>query len=96
MVGANDLLKGMRLFSAAKDYHDGNINPQVNPETNVNPGIGNHPSHLGDLPNLVVDENRKGTLWHHEPGHFSFRIDDPFRYCWECIYYLWTRRQIPS
>ena len=50
-------------FTAAKGHYDGNIDPQVNPEANVSPGLGNHPYHLGDLPNLVVDENRKGTLY---------------------------------
>ena len=50
-------------FTAAKGHYDGNIDPQVNPEANVSPGLGNHPYHLGDLPNLVVDEDRKGTLY---------------------------------
>jgi len=49
-------------FAAAKGHYDGNIDPQVNPQANVSPGLGNHPYHLGDLPNLVVDENGKGTL----------------------------------
>jgi len=49
-------------FAAAKGHYDGNIDPLVNPQANVSPGLGNHPYHLGDLPNLVVDENRKGTL----------------------------------
>lgn len=50
-------------FSAAKGHYDGNVDPQVNPEANVNPGLGNHPYHLGDLPNLKVDENREGSLY---------------------------------
>jgi Cu-Zn family superoxide dismutase len=50
-------------FSAAKGHYDGNIDPQVNPDANVNPGLGNHPYHLGDLPNLLVDEDRKGNLY---------------------------------
>lgn len=50
-------------FSAAKGHYDGNIDPQVNPEANASPGLGNHPYHLGDLPNLSVDENRKGSLY---------------------------------
>lgn len=50
-------------FSAAKGHYDGNIDPQVNPQANVSPGLGNHPYHLGDLPNLVVDENRNGTMY---------------------------------
>ena len=50
-------------FSAAKGHYDGNIDPQVNPDANVSPGLGNHPYHLGDLPNLSVDENRKGSLY---------------------------------
>ena len=50
-------------FTAAKGHYDGNIDPQVNPQANVSPGLGNHPYHLGDLSNLVVDENRKGTLY---------------------------------
>ena len=49
-------------FTAAKGHYDGNVDSQVNLEANVSPGLGNHPYHLGDLPNLVVDENRKGTL----------------------------------
>jgi Cu-Zn family superoxide dismutase len=50
-------------FSAAKGHYDGNVDPQVNPEANVSPGLGNHPYHLGDLQNLSVDENRKGSLY---------------------------------
>ena len=50
-------------FTAAKGHYDGNIDPQINPEANVSPGLGNHPYHLGDLSNLMVDENRKGTLY---------------------------------
>ncbi|CAE6735894.1 superoxide dismutase family protein [Candidatus Nitrotoga fabula] len=50
-------------FAAAKGHYDGNIDSQINPKANVDPSLGNHPYHLGDLPNLVVDENRKGTLY---------------------------------
>jgi len=50
-------------FSAAKGHYDGNIDPQVNPEANVSPELGNHPYHLGDLPNLSVDEKRNGSLY---------------------------------
>ena len=50
-------------FSAAKGHYDGNVDPQVNPEANVNPGLGNHPYHLGDLQNLSVDSDRKGSLY---------------------------------
>jgi Cu-Zn family superoxide dismutase len=50
-------------FTAARGHFDGNVDPQVNPEANVSPGLGNHPYHLGDLPNLKVDENRKGSLY---------------------------------
>ena len=50
-------------LTAAKGHFDGNVDPQVNPEANVSPGLGNHPYHLGDLPNLTVDKNRKGTLY---------------------------------
>ena len=50
-------------FTAAKGHFDGNVDPQVNPEANVSPGLGNHPYHLGDLSNLKVDENRKGSLY---------------------------------
>jgi superoxide dismutase, Cu-Zn family len=50
-------------FSAAKGHYDGTIDPQVNPDANVSPGLGNHPYHLGDLPNLSVDERRKGSLY---------------------------------
>lgn len=50
-------------FTAAKGHYDGNVNPQVNPEANVSPGLGNHPYHLGDLPNLMVNDDRKGSLY---------------------------------
>lgn len=50
-------------FSAAKGHYDGNVDPQVNPEANVSPGLGNHPYHLGDLQNLSVDSERKGSLY---------------------------------
>lgn len=50
-------------FTAAKGHFDGNSDPQVNPEANVSPGLGNHPYHLGDLQNLSVDENRNGSLY---------------------------------
>jgi len=50
-------------FSAAKGHYDGNIDPQINPEANVTPGLGNHPYHLGDLPNLMVNDDRKATLY---------------------------------
>jgi Cu-Zn family superoxide dismutase len=50
-------------FSAAKGHYDGNVDPEVNPEANVSPGLGNHPYHLGDLQNLSVDQNRKGSLY---------------------------------
>ncbi len=50
-------------FTAAKGHYDGNVDSQVNPEANVTPGLGNHPYHLGDLPNVMVDENRKGSLY---------------------------------
>lgn len=50
-------------FAAAKGHYDGNIDTQINPEANVSPGLGNHPYHLGDLPALMVGENRKGSLY---------------------------------
>ncbi len=50
-------------FAAAKGHYDGNVDSQVNPEANVSPGLGNHPYHLGDLPNLMVNEDRKATLY---------------------------------
>lgn len=50
-------------FSAAKGHYDGNIDPQANPEANVSPGLGNHPYHLGDLPNLSVNDGRDGSLY---------------------------------
>ena len=50
-------------FTAAKGHYDGNIDTLVNPEANVSPGLGNHPYHLGDLPNLKVSEDRKGSLY---------------------------------
>jgi superoxide dismutase, Cu-Zn family len=50
-------------FSAAKGHYDGNVDSQENPEASVNPGLGNHPYHLGDLQNLSVNENRKSSLY---------------------------------
>lgn len=50
-------------FTEAKGHYDGNIDALVNPEAHVNPGLGNHPYHLGDLPNLRVSEDRKGSLY---------------------------------
>ncbi len=50
-------------FAAAMGHYDGNVDPQVNPDANISPGLGNHPYHLGDLPNLSVDSDRKGTLY---------------------------------
>ncbi len=50
-------------FSAAKGHFDGTIDPQVNPDANVSPGLANHPYHLGDLPNLSVNDSRKGSLY---------------------------------
>ena len=35
----------------------------ANPEANVSPGLGNHPYHLGDLQNLSVNDDRKGSLY---------------------------------
>lgn len=50
-------------FAAAKGHYDGNIDQAINPEANVTPGLGNHPYHLGDLQNLSVNEDRKGSLY---------------------------------
>lgn len=50
-------------FSAAQGHFDGNIDLQVNPDANVSSGLGNHPYHLGDLPNLSADDSRKGSLY---------------------------------
>ncbi len=50
-------------FAAAKGHYDGNIDPSVNPDANVSPGLGNHPYHLGDLPNLLVKEDRSASLY---------------------------------
>lgn len=50
-------------FAAAKGHYDGNVDAAVNPEASVNPGLANHPYHLGDLQNLYVDESRKGSLY---------------------------------
>ncbi len=50
-------------FSAAQGHYDGNVDSNLNPEANVSPGLGNHPYHLGDLPNLMVNEERKGSLY---------------------------------
>ncbi len=49
-------------FSAAKGHFDGN-EYGANPQANISPGLGNHPYHLGDLQNLSVDDNRKGSLY---------------------------------
>src|SRR5437660_1890156 len=50
-------------FSAAKGHYDGNVDTSINPEANVTSGLGNHPYHLGDLQNLFVNEDRKGSLY---------------------------------
>ena len=50
-------------FSAAKGHYDGNVDAAINPEANVTPGLGNHPYHLGDLQNLSVNDDRKGSLY---------------------------------
>ena len=50
-------------FSAAKGHYDGNVDTAMNPEANVTPGLGNHPYHLGDLQNLSVNDDRKGSLY---------------------------------
>ena len=50
-------------FAAAKCHYDGNSDALVNPEANVSPGLGTYPSHLGDLPNFKVSEDRKGSLY---------------------------------
>lgn len=50
-------------FAAAKGHYDGNVDENINPHASVNPGLGNHPYHLGDLQNLFVDETRKGSLY---------------------------------
>jgi Cu-Zn family superoxide dismutase len=50
-------------FSAAKGHYDGNVDAAMNPEANVTSGLGNHPYHLGDLQNLSVSDDRKGSLY---------------------------------
>jgi len=50
-------------FTAAKGHYDGNVDQQVNPDAQVAPGLGNHPYHLGDLPNIVINDGRKGSLY---------------------------------
>lgn len=50
-------------FAAAKGHYDGNVDASVNPQASVNPGLANHPYHLGDLQNLSVDEARRGSLY---------------------------------
>ena len=50
-------------FAAAKGHYDGNVDAAINPEANVTPGLGNHPYHLGDLQNLSVNDDRKGSLY---------------------------------
>ena len=54
---------GCEPFAAAKGHYDGNVDQDVNPDASVNPGLGNHPYHLGDLQNLSVDNDRKGSLY---------------------------------
>jgi superoxide dismutase, Cu-Zn family len=49
-------------FSAAKGHFDGN-EYGANPHANISPGLGNHPYHLGDLQNLSVNNDRKGSLY---------------------------------
>src|SRR5262247_550652 len=49
-------------FSAAKGHFDGN-EYGANPNANISPGLGNHPYHLGDLQNLSVNNDRKGSLY---------------------------------
>ena len=54
------LLKGMHPFSAAKDHYDGNIDPQINPEANVNPGLGNnHPNRCNGINCNIVHAKAK-------------------------------------
>jgi Cu-Zn family superoxide dismutase len=50
-------------FAAAKGHYDGNVDTSINPEANVTSGLGNHPYHLGDLQNLSVNDDRKGSLY---------------------------------
>jgi Cu-Zn family superoxide dismutase len=50
-------------FAAANGHYDGNVDPAANPEANVSPGLGNHPYHLGDIQNLHVNDDRKGSLY---------------------------------
>ena len=42
--------------SAAKGHFDPGPNSNTSPD-------GNHPFHMGDLPNVEVDENHRGRLW---------------------------------
>jgi Cu-Zn family superoxide dismutase len=49
-------------FAAAKGHFDGN-EYGANPNANISSGLGNHPYHLGDLQNLMVDNDRKGSLY---------------------------------
>lgn len=49
-------------FSAAKGHFDGN-EYGANPQANISPGLGNHPYHLGDIQNLSVNDDRKGSLY---------------------------------
>lgn len=42
--------------SAAKGHFDPGPNSNTSPD-------GNHPFHMGDLPNIEVDENNRGRLW---------------------------------
>ncbi len=49
--------------AAAKGHYDGNVDAAINPEANVTSGLGNHPYHLGDLQNLSVNDDQKGSLY---------------------------------
>ena len=49
-------------FAAAKGHFDGN-EYGANPQANISPGLANHPYHLGDLQNLSVNTDRKGSLY---------------------------------
>jgi len=35
----------------------------MNPEAHISPGLGYHPHHLGVLPNLSINENKKYSLY---------------------------------
>jgi hypothetical protein len=72
-VEISALLPWGRLIVGVKSWHAGrwrtgnNVDSSL--DSNVSSGLGNHPYHLGDLPNLLAMGGRKGSLYttHSDP-----------------------------